>query len=154
MIIKDVHTCGITPCKFCWYSRWIKLPTSAFRQVDHKSWHINIGNTSSHFYDFYNPIIRCYFCCWERAADPRLVFVRNSGEIWRKCNLNLSVLIFATFFDYYSIYACATETYPYVEKNVTTFDGFRSLISVLGWILLINKNVNTSAEHFKNSPQE
>ena len=44
------------------------------------------------------------------------------------------------------------------KRHVTTFDGlrFRSLISVLGWILIINKNIcpayTLPAEHFKKSP--
>ena len=65
---------------------------------------------------------------------------------------NRAIQIFCVIFTSTKFPASCVGIPATILLFLTPLDGlrFRSLISVLGWILFINKNVNTPAEHFKN----
>ena len=122
-----------------------------------KHWHVwyDSGHYVITFFNFGISDLLDYSC-----ENAQFTLERTIGTIyqWKHnhqgdtiCSMDFWVKI---FFWRDLWYTTIIRVIDILQSSVTTFDGLRflSLILVLGWILLINKNVNTLAEHFKNSP--
>ena len=93
-----------------------------------------------------------HLALWHLIVVPHA----NFGVIFLWISKSILVWYIKSQKIWYAYVNCRDMYCTYIVENVTTFDGlrFRCLISVLEWILLINKNVHTPAESFKNSPQQ